>query len=123
MRGATRGNDKICFAKYDHKEAPRLGPSRRTNGGRHLDLGEKIQIVHEVIVQHQLQKEVAAAHQVTAATVCILCKKANKNKGTLVKHAEFFSMFWGEMLKIIIRQIRHRTMVRSFLEAITDHFD
>jgi hypothetical protein len=80
VRGATRGNDKICFAKYDHKEAPRLGPSRRTNGGRHLGVGEKIQIVHEVIVQHQLQKEVAAAHQVTAATVCILCKKANKNK-------------------------------------------
>ena len=49
-------------------------------------------------------------------------EKANKNKGTLVKHAEFFSMFWGEMLKIIIRQIRHRTMVRSFLEAIADHF-
>jgi len=35
--------------------------------------------VHEVIVQHRLQREVAAAHHVTAATVCILCKKAKKN--------------------------------------------
>ena len=36
--------------------------------------------MHEVIVKHQLQREVAAAHRVTASTVCILCKKAYKNK-------------------------------------------
>ena len=75
-RGATRGDHQRCFARHDHKDMPKLGPCRRTNGGRHLNLGEKIQIVHEVIVQHQLQRDVAAAHRVTAATVCMLCRKA-----------------------------------------------
>ena len=39
--------------------------------------------MHEVLVEHKLQREVAAAHKITAARVCSLCKRAEKNKSFL----------------------------------------
>ena len=43
----------------------------------------RIQIVHEVLVQHRLQREVAAKHRVSIATVSSLCKKAQNNQSFL----------------------------------------
>jgi len=57
--------------------------------------------VHEVIVQHRLQRQVAAAHHVTAATVCILCKKAKKN-----------SAFLKNMMDLREDKVRKREMIR-----------
>ena len=80
QRGATKERSGQCFAQQDYKEMPRLGPCRRTNGGKHLSIGEKIKIVHEVLVQHRLQREVAVDYKVTVAEVCALSRKAMKNR-------------------------------------------
>lgn len=39
--------------------------------------------MHQVIVQHRLQSEVATEHQVTVATISTLCKRAQKNQNFL----------------------------------------
>ena len=43
----------------------------------------RIQIIHEVLVQHRLQREVAAKHRVSIATVSSLCKKSQNNQSFL----------------------------------------
>ena len=83
MRGATRGDHHRCFAKQDYKGSPQLGPPRRLRSGHHLSIGDKIEIVHEVLVGHRLQRDVAAAYQITPARVCSLCKRAEKDRSFL----------------------------------------
>ena len=78
QRGATRERAGQCFAHHDYKETPRLGPHAKSRGGKHLSVGEKIQIVHEVLVQCRLQREVAAEYRVTVAEVCKLSRRAVK---------------------------------------------
>ena len=62
LRGATKGDHGRCYDEYEFKDAPKAGPRRRSRGGRHLSVAEKIEIVHEVLVEKMLHKEVAASH-------------------------------------------------------------
>ena len=80
QRGATKESAEQNFAHHDFKEAPRLGPRSKSRGGKHLSITEKIQIVHDVIVQHKLLREVAADYQITVSEVSLLSRKAQKNK-------------------------------------------
>ena len=53
-------------------------------------------------MQHRLQRQVAAAHHVTAARVCILCNKAKKN-----------SAFFKEMINLREEKVQKREVIQQ----------
>lgn len=48
-----------------------------------MSVAEKIQVVHQVLVGHDFQKDVAREHRISNTTVSKLVKKAVKNKDFL----------------------------------------
>ena len=49
---------------------------------------EKVHIVHQVLVEHQMQSEVAKEHRILSSRVSSLVRKAQKNKNFLRELAE-----------------------------------
>ena len=53
---------------------------KKTKQRKSLTVQQKIQIVHQVLVEHQRQADVAAEHKISTKYVSALCVKAQKNK-------------------------------------------
>ena len=52
---------------------------KRSRKGSKLSLTEKVQIVHQAVVQKLLHKDIAKEHRITAAYVTILQRQAIRN--------------------------------------------
>lgn len=75
---AIRVNNKFQD-KFDG-ETSFGGRTNKTRRLCHLENLEKVQIVHEVLVQHQKQKDVAKFYQIKPSLVGRLVKKARENE-------------------------------------------
>ena len=45
-----------------------------------MSVAEKVRVCHQGLIEHDFQTDVAKEHRISNATVCVLVKKAVKNK-------------------------------------------
>ena len=78
-RVASRARDDRCFQRYDFKDKPSVRTRSRKPRPHPLTVEEKVDIVHQVLVKHQLLREVAQLYSLSISYVSALCKKAERN--------------------------------------------
>ena len=71
------------YTPDDFSQPVPVGLRRRTGKRPPMSVAEKIQVVHQVLVGHDFQKDVAREHRISNTTVSKLVKKAVKNKDFL----------------------------------------
>ena len=71
---------------------------------------EKIHIVHQVVVGHQMQTDVAKEHRVSSSVVCCLVRKAQKNKAFLQElvHAQEVKESQEQLIKSTVTEMNDR---------------
>lgn len=80
-RRGESGREKTllkCRDDFDEPVPPDLRKKGRKRGP--LTVGEKVSIVHSVLVKKMLQKDVAKMFRVSPAVVCKLSGRAERNK-------------------------------------------
>ena len=77
---------------------------------------EKLQIVHQVIVQHHLQKEVAREHQIGQRAVSVLVTQAQRNKkflADLLSRRDFQAERHNQITRAVEKMIEADTFIDS----------
>lgn len=68
------------YTPDDFDQPTPVGLRRRTGKRPPMGVTEKIQVVYQVLVEKEFQKDVAREHRISSNTVSKLVKKAIKNK-------------------------------------------
>ena len=66
-------------------EPTTINTRKRSRKNRKLSLSEKVQIIHQAVVSKLAHKDIAKEHRITTAYVCILQRRALKNKSFIAE--------------------------------------
>ena len=67
------------ISNFDFKEPIPVGKRRASRKRRDLSTAEMVEVIHQVLVLKELQKDVAKEHRLKPVLVCQLVSKAKKN--------------------------------------------
>ena len=79
-RGENKPERLVLRSHFDYVEPIAPGLRKKLKKRAAMSVSEKIEIVHQVLVDHELEKDVAREHRVGHLVVHLLVKKAQRNQ-------------------------------------------